>query len=62
MKKWYVFSTPDMVNWTNHGVKLQVEDFDWALGQRFCGSLRGESWQILVVCTHGTQRLYSKGS
>ena len=37
MKKWYVFSTPDMVNWTNHGVKLTVEDFEWASHNAFAG-------------------------
>ncbi|MGF7140738.1 glycoside hydrolase family 43 protein [Roseimarinus sediminis] len=37
MHKWYVFSTPDMVNWTNHGVKLSVADFEWAAANAFAG-------------------------
>lgn len=30
MTKWRVFSTTDMVNWTDHGVPLQLESFSWA--------------------------------
>ena len=37
MRKWYVFSTADMVNWTNHGVQLKVEDFSWAAANAFAG-------------------------
>jgi len=44
MKKWYIFSTTDMVNWTNHGRKMSVQDFDWAAANAFAG---------LVVENHG---------
>src|SRR5690554_7087213 len=37
MHKWYVFSTADMVNWTNHGAVLSVEDFEWASHNAFAG-------------------------
>jgi beta-xylosidase len=30
MKDWYVFSSADMVNWTNHGSCLSVKDLKWA--------------------------------
>lgn len=30
MTKWRVFSTTDMVNWTNHGVPIALETFSWA--------------------------------
>lgn len=30
MSDWKVFSTNDMVNWTDHGVILSYKDFDWA--------------------------------
>ncbi|ALR29595.1 carbohydrate-binding protein [Chryseobacterium sp. IHB B 17019] len=30
MNNWKVFSTNDMVNWTDHGVILSYNDFDWA--------------------------------
>jgi beta-xylosidase len=37
MNKWYVFSTTDMVNWTNHGSQLSVDDFEWAAANAFAG-------------------------
>ncbi|HKK82220.1 MAG TPA: glycoside hydrolase family 43 protein [Prolixibacteraceae bacterium] len=37
MNKWYVFSTTDMVNWTHHGSKLSVNDFEWAVANAFAG-------------------------
>lgn len=37
MHKWYVFSTADMVNWTNHDAVLSVEDFEWASHKAFAG-------------------------
>ncbi|MDR6968541.1 hypothetical protein J2X31_002564 [Flavobacterium arsenatis] len=30
MNDWKLFSTNDMVNWTDHGVVLSYNDFDWA--------------------------------
>ncbi|ORX75387.1 Arabinanase/levansucrase/invertase [Anaeromyces robustus] len=30
MRDWYVFSTKDMVNWTNHGPILSLDDITWA--------------------------------
>ncbi len=30
MQEWRVYSTTDMVNWTDHGSPLALEDFDWA--------------------------------
>ncbi|KAG4088122.1 Arabinanase/levansucrase/invertase [Neocallimastix lanati (nom. inval.)] len=30
MENWYVFSTKDMVNWTNHGQILSLDDIEWA--------------------------------
>jgi hypothetical protein len=30
MENWYVFSTKDMVNWTNHGEILSLDDITWA--------------------------------
>lgn len=30
MTKWRVFSSNDMVNWTNHGVPISLESFSWA--------------------------------
>jgi len=30
MVDWYVFSTTDMANWTNHGKILSLDDIEWA--------------------------------
>lgn len=30
MQEWRVYSTDDMVNWTDHGSPLALEDFSWA--------------------------------
>ncbi|ALJ04541.1 hypothetical protein APS56_05020 [Pseudalgibacter alginicilyticus] len=30
MVDWHVFSTTDMVNWTDHGVALDIKDIKWA--------------------------------
>ena len=35
MPDWYVFSTTDMVNWTNHGACLSPNDFTWATGDAY---------------------------
>lgn len=38
MNDWLVFSTDDMVNWTEHPVPLKVSDFKWApAGNGFAG-------------------------
>lgn len=29
MQEWRVYSTDDMVNWTDHGSPLAIEDFTW---------------------------------
>ena len=30
MNDWKLYSTTDMVNWTDHGVVLSLKTFDWA--------------------------------
>jgi len=30
MKNWHTFSSADLVNWTNHGPGLSVNDLTWA--------------------------------
>jgi len=30
MTKWYVYSSDDMVNWTDHGSPISLESFSWA--------------------------------
>ncbi len=56
MRDWYVFSSADLVNWTNHGVKLKTEDFSWASGNAFAGHVvehNGKFWWYISV-THKT--------
>lgn len=31
MTKWRVYSSSDMVNWTDHGAPISLEDFSWAI-------------------------------
>ncbi|WP_246850401.1 glycoside hydrolase family 43 protein [Rufibacter roseolus] len=40
MNDWLVFSSPDMVTWTEHKVPLRAKDFNWA---------KGEAWASHVV-------------
>lgn len=32
MREWRIYSSADMVNWTDHGAKLKINDFKWASG------------------------------
>ncbi len=54
MRDWYVFSSADMVNWTNHGTRLKAGDFSWASGNAFAGHVvehNGKFWWYVSV-TH----------
>lgn len=54
MRDWHVFSTADMVNWTDHGAKLKATDFPWASGNAFAGHVteyNGKFWWYVSV-TH----------
>lgn len=35
MPDWYIFSSTDMVNWTNHGKSLSPDIFSWATGDAY---------------------------
>jgi arabinoxylan arabinofuranohydrolase len=37
MNEWRVYSTIDMVNWTDHGSPLSYKDFAWAKGDAWAG-------------------------
>jgi arabinoxylan arabinofuranohydrolase len=37
MRDWHVFSSSDMVNWTDHGAVLRVSDFSWASADAWAG-------------------------
>ncbi|MCC9134899.1 glycoside hydrolase family 43 protein [Pontibacter silvestris] len=44
MNEWLVFSSPDMVNWTEHAVPLAPKDFAWS---------SGDAWASHVVERNG---------
>lgn len=37
MKDWHIFSTTDMVNWTDRGVGLSLKDFSWVKKDAWAG-------------------------
>ncbi|MBN1601340.1 MAG: glycoside hydrolase family 43 protein [Chitinispirillaceae bacterium] len=54
MRDWYIFSSADMVKWTNHGTRLKAGDFSWASGNAFAGHVvehNGKFWWYVSV-TH----------
>lgn len=59
MRNWHVFSTTDMVNYTDHGAKLSYTDFSWASGNAFAGHCvfnNGKFWWY-VPMTHKTDKV-----
>jgi Glycosyl hydrolases family 43. len=51
MQEWRVYSTKDMVNWTDHGSPLAIESFDWATivpGHRNVSNATGNSIGMCV--------------
>lgn len=44
MHEWLCFSSPDMVNWTEHPVPLKVSDFAWA---------KDDAWASQVIARNG---------
>lgn len=54
MTKWRVFSSSDMVNWTDHGVPLTLENFSWALDRAWaaqCIERDGKFYWYICVQT-----------
>ncbi|WP_293886254.1 MULTISPECIES: glycoside hydrolase family 43 protein [unclassified Sphingobacterium] len=49
MNNWRVYSTDDMVNWTDHGAILSYTDFEWA---------KGDAWAAQCVEKNGKFYLY----
>jgi arabinoxylan arabinofuranohydrolase len=59
MRDWHVFSTTDMINYTDHGAKLSYSDFSWASGNAFAGHCiynHGKFWWY-VPMTHKTAKV-----
>nr|WP_321353950.1 glycoside hydrolase family 43 protein [uncultured Draconibacterium sp.] len=44
MNEWLVYSSTDMVNWTEHPVPLKTSDFEWA---------KGDAWAAQVIERNG---------
>jgi beta-xylosidase len=56
MHEWLVFSSPDMVNWTEHAVPLRVKDFAWAKADAWASQVieRNGKFYWYVAVEHGT--------
>jgi arabinoxylan arabinofuranohydrolase len=50
MNNWKLYTTEDMVNWTDHGIVASYKIFDWAIG---------DAWAIQVVERNGKFYLYA---
>ncbi|UKM66507.1 glycoside hydrolase family 43 protein [Flavobacteriaceae bacterium GSB9] len=56
MHEWLVYSSPDMVNWTEHPVPLKPTDFKWASGSAWASEViekNGEFYWFVTV-EHGS--------
>lgn len=56
MNQWLVFSSSDMVNWTEHPVPLKVSDFKWAKADAWAGQVieRDGKFYWYTTVEHGT--------
>jgi beta-xylosidase len=56
MNEWLVFSTEDMVTWTEHAVPLRISDFTWAKGDAWASQAveRNGKFYWYVAVEHGT--------
>lgn len=56
MHDWLVFSSPDMVTWTEHASPLKTTDFAWAKDDAWAGQVieRNGKFYWYVAITHGT--------
>ena len=56
MNEWLVFSTEDMITWTEHPIPLRISDFTWASGDAWASQVieRNGKFYWYVAVTHGT--------
>lgn len=56
LNEWLVFSSDDMVNWTEHAVPLRAKDFAWAKGEAWASQVIGRDGKFYWYATveHGT--------
>ncbi|MCC4319486.1 glycoside hydrolase family 43 protein [Streptomyces malaysiensis] len=60
MKEWRVWSTADMVNWTDHGSPLSVASFSWASANAWAGqvvSRNGKFYWYVPTTERATGRM-----
>ena len=58
MNEWRVFSSADMVNWTDHGSPLRYSTFSWATGDAWAGQAIYRNgkfyWYVPIKHTNGS--------
>ena len=53
MQEWRVYSSEDMVNWTDHGSPLALESFDWADDRAWAGQCVEHKGKFYwYICAH----------
>ena len=57
MKDWKVYSTTDMVNWTDHGTQMSLSTFSWAASNAWAGQVVARNnkfyWYVPITKTSG---------
>ena len=60
MKEWRVYSTTDMVNWTDHGSPMSLTTFSWASANAWAGQVvnrNGKFYWYVPVTNRSTGRM-----
>ncbi|WP_437540648.1 glycoside hydrolase family 43 protein [Sorangium sp. So ce367] len=60
MNEWRVYSSKDMVNWTDHGSPLKFSDFSWAKGDAWAGQAihrNGKFYYYVPVTSRSLNRM-----
>ncbi|WP_437585241.1 glycoside hydrolase family 43 protein [Sorangium sp. So ce1000] len=60
MNEWRVYSSGDMVNWTDHGSPLKYSDFSWAKGDAWAGQAihrNGKFYYYVPVTSRSLNRM-----
>lgn len=56
LNEWLVFSSDDMIKWTEHAIPLKAKDFKWAKGEAWAAQVieRNGKFYWYVTVEHGT--------
>ncbi len=61
MREWRVYSSADMVNWTDHGSPLSLSTFSWARQDAWAGQCIQRNgrfyWYVPIVASNGSQSI-----